>query len=399
MFTYTKFFDAQVAEPPAGGAAPSIAALMAKSGTLSTGNEGVIPSINIETKNEPTPAKEPAPAIANAAKESGTASSNPPIEAKPTATPQTEPVVSQPSWQEVLKTQQPDTIFKELGYGEPLAKFLNGRKDIDPKMLSLIDHWEKNNGDIKPYLAALSTDFGKMPPEEVMRHHLREQYPELDAKQLDRLYKLKVVDRYKLDPQNYSEEEVADGQIELLADVKEVRNKLIQSQTDFLLPKPEPKTAEAEQFEQQRKADFEAYRSQLTDDPYTKKIFENKKLTIGEGDDAYSADIDPQSVVDSLLNPDKWVSNFYTAVTKPDGKVEYQPDIEKQILIASFAKDPKGFLKDYAKYFKSLGGKSAIESIDNAKPVTTTATAHAEVETSNPAAAAAKRGKLTRGGE
>lgn len=406
MQLFRKFFetDAPPAAAPASATQPvDLASLAASSGRFVQPREGQEPLIRERKQAEP-PASQAAPVTTNAPSKTGTATqeSQPPAAAKPDVKPQTE-VAPAPavSWQEVLKQQQPDTILKELGYGESLAKFLNGRKDLDPKVLGFIDHWEKNNGVDSKYLAALSTDYSKMPPEEVMRHHLKEQYPELDGKQLDRLYKLKVTDRYKLDPVNYSEEEVSDGQIELMADAKPIRAQLIQSQQDYILPKPEPKAPQTDlqaQKEQEAQQNLEAYNAQLMGNDYTKKIFENKKLAIGEGEDAYLKDVDPQALVDSLLYPDKWVANFYTAITMPDGKIEYKPDIEKQILIAAFSKDPKGFLKDYAKHFKDLGGKSAIAPIDNAKPPEGQQPAKTEVMPTDPAAAAAKFGRYNPGG-
>ena len=401
MQLFRKFFEAAAAEAPAASAAPVIdlAALAASSGRLVQPREGQEPLIRERKQAEP-PVQQATPVTTNVPSKPGPATqeSQPPAAAKTEVKPQTEAAPAHTaSWQEVLKQQQPDTIFKELGYGEPLAKFLNGRKDLDPKMLAFIDHWEKNNGDISKYVSALSTDYSKMPPEEVMRHHLREQYPEFDAKQLDTLYKLKVIDRYKLDAQNYSEDEVASGQIELLADAKPIRNQLMQSQNEFILPKPEPKVQQAELQQQQAQQDLEAYKSQLLGNDYTKKLFENKKLVIGEGEDAYSKDIDPQALVDTLLFPEKWVSNFYTATKMPDGTIEYKQDIEKQMLIAEFAKDPKGFLKDFAKHFKTLGAEKAVAPIENAKPPDGSQPAKTDVMPTDPAAAAAKFGRYNPG--
>lgn len=380
--------------------APSIASVMAKSGVLrQPGDDGPVPAINTEKKEEPTPA--PAtPAPATAAIPAEKAKPEPP---KPTEVPKTEPTqtatpVQVPSWQEVLKTQQPDTILKELGYGEKLVEFLRENKDIDPKMLGFVDHWRKNEGKVDPYLKALSTDFSKMAPEDVMKYQLRELNPELDAKQLERLYKLKVVDRYKLDPVLYSEEEVEDGRIELMADVKGIRTTLAEQQQNFLFPKPVPKEAGPDPRAQQQQQEFEAYKTYITDDPYTRDLFSNKKLSIGEGDNKFDFPVDPNALSEVLYDADKWTQKLFIQEIKPDGTKVSIPDVKKQFLLAGIAVYGEDFLKQYGLHLKSLGGAAAIAPIENAKPPASGTPAKAEVESASPAAAAAKRGRLVQGG-
>lgn len=396
MFTFRKFYD--IAAPAE--VAPSIASVMAKSGALrQPGDDGPVPTVNTEKKEEPTPA--PAtPAPATAAKSAEKATPEPPksVEVPKTEPTQTATSAQVQSWQEVLKTQQPDTILKELGYGEKLVEFLRENKDIDPKMLGFVDHWRKNDGKVDPYLKALSTDFSKMAPEDVMKYQLKAQNEELDAKQLDRLYKLKVIDRYKLDPQLYSEEEVEDGRIELMADVKGIRTTLAEQQQNYLFPKPVPKAPvvdEAAQEQQQRAAAFKSF---LSEHPAIKSLMTNKSISFGEGEDKYDYPIDPQEVYDLVTNADKYTENLYITHTHADGSTTRELDVEKHIISALIAKAGKGFFKQYAQHYKSLGGHSAIAPIENAKPPVPGTAAKSEVESASPAAAAAKRGRLVQGG-
>lgn len=401
MFTYHKFFDVDAPEAPA--APINLAAIAAKSGILTTpGNEGVVPSINTsEKKEEPIPATPALPATATEPKLAAQAKpeSPTPTTEPAAAKPQTEEPVKVPTWQEVLKSQQPDTIFKELGLDGKvvdLSKKLVG----NPKMMAFYEHWEKNNGDIKPYLSALSTDFSKMAPEEVMRHQLREEYPELDAKQLDTLYKIKVTNRYKLDEVNYTEEEVAEGRIELMADVKPIRAALTAKQDQYLIPKPpELKPAEPDNQALQKQQEFEAFQTQLTNDPYIKELTSNKKITIGEGAEAFSFAVDPAKIMNIMLDADAWASKLLIQQDNADGSKTWIPNAKKQALIGAILEDEDGFLREMSKHYKSLGGKAAIDPIENAKPPGAGAPAKAEAESTNPAAAAAKRGRLTRGGE
>ncbi len=402
MLTFRRFFDLVTPEPAAAAIEPpSLASIMAKSGALnSSGREGVIPSINTEKQESTTPATQTSPALAT--------ESVPAAEAKPSSlSPKQEPVVAAPqtaepakvpSWQEVLNSQQPDAILKELGYDEKVVKLINRLKD-KPEMTGFLDHWE-SKGDVKQYLSALNTDYQKMSPEDVMKHQLQAQNPELDAKQLDTLFKIKVTNRYKLDDQLYTEDEVAEGRIELLADAKPIRNALAEEQKKFLLPTPpEPKAAGPDpQVERQK--NYDAFKTALTNDSYIKDVLANKKITIGEGPEAFSYPVDPDSLMKVMLDDDTWASKLLKVEDRPDGTKIWSPNGRKQALIGAILNDDEGFLKSMANHYKSFGGKSAIEPIENAKPPVGVGTpAKAEVTSTNPAAAAARGGRLVRGGE
>lgn len=379
-------------------AVPSIASLMAKSGALrQPGEEGVIPSINTsEKKEEPTPA--PAtPAIATDAKpaeEAKPATPSPkqdPIQESPQAA---APEAKVPSWQEVLKQQQPAAILKELGLDERLVDL----KELDPKMIGFLSHW-KSKGDPKQYLEALTTDFTKMQPEDVMRHQLRVQNPELTEKQLDTLYKIKVVNRYKLDSQLFSEEEVEEGRVELLADIKSIRNTLVEEQNKFLFPAaPEPKPAEPDLKAQQRQQDIEAFQSAVKNSDYLNNVLSAKKIVLGEGEDQVSIPVNSESLMELILDANKFTGKMFNQEKLPDGNIKYVPNWQKQALVAAILDNDTEFLSHYAKHFKLLGSKSAIEPIENAKPPAIGTPAKAETTDGNPAAAMAKRGRLVSGG-
>jgi hypothetical protein len=124
-----KFYDA---DPATGGSqeSTSIAALMAKEGTMSHSDNMVVTPVG---RNEEAKAAEPAPVettndgnVTNAEPES-------PISAKVEEQVQTQ---VQPQWQEVLRQQQPEAILKELGFNENAVGFLKELKEVDD------DNWE-----------------------------------------------------------------------------------------------------------------------------------------------------------------------------------------------------------------------------------------------------------------
>lgn len=389
-----KFYDVDAPEAPAVSGPINIAAIMAKQGVLSTPERPAeVPKINTtEKKEETAPASQAAPANANEPKPAAKADPSSPSPSKEptTASPQTAAPATAQTWQEVLRSQQPDTIFKELGLDEEVVNLSKKIKD-NPKMAGFFKHWETTNGDYKPYLEALSTDFSKMPPEEVMKRQLQKKYPELDTKQLDTLYKIKVTHRYKLDDVLYSEEEVADGRVELMADVKPIRAALAAEQENYLLPKPpEPQAAGPDLAAQKVQQDYEAYKSGILDSPQMKNIIATKQMVFGDGDEAYKHPVDPNRISQILLEPDAWAEAFFN----PDKT----PDVETQTLIGAILAD-KSLIKKMQAHFKSIGGKAFSDQLDNASKPAAGAAAHAEVETTDPAAAAAKRGRLVPGGQ
>ena len=137
-FSIIKFFDTNVPDTGAASAAPSIASLMAKSGVVNSSDTPVATPISIPEKKEETAQTAPATVPAESAKTEAPAATVTPESPKPAEAvkPQKEETVKVPSWQEVLKSQQPDTILKELGFDDKTVGFLKGKKGIDEKLLN-----------------------------------------------------------------------------------------------------------------------------------------------------------------------------------------------------------------------------------------------------------------------
>lgn len=398
-----KFFNTDAPEVASSGGGQSIAELMARHGVINESENPVATPISIqETKEETNPAQEPTPAAtATETQNDGQAKAENPSPATVDQTPITpqkeETAQVQQTWQEVLKSQQPDAVLKELGYDEKVVSFIKEIKEIDPKMVGLLNTW-KTNGDLKSYLRELTTDYKSMSAEDVMRHQLRREYPNASEAALGVLFKKEVIKAYSLDSED--ESELEEGRLLLEAKSDRYRNELIQNQDNFLIPPaPEPKQSESEsqllaqQQEQQRQ--FEAYKSQITDHSYTKLVIAAKALPIGEGDDKFNFPIqDPSTLTKVLFDDTAWANGLFT---KEGDK--YLPDVEKQLFLAAAHQDYKGLIREMEKHFKSLGGKAAIEPIDNAKPTGQQSQSSAAVpEYKSPAEAMAKQGKLNTGG-
>lgn len=410
-----KFFDPVATggggtepEAQATQGAPSIAAIMATQGRKVDGDDstGLSPNVNKEVKEEPTTATEVTPA-ATATETPKAESENPESQTQPVAeaTPPAETPIAQaevkpePTLQEVLRSQQPDNVLKELGFDDEKVKFIQSMKEIDPKMVAFLQKWE-NKEDLTGYLKELVTDYNKMPAEEVMRHQLQLDYPKASESQLNSLYKSKVINAYSLDPDRFSEEEQAEGRLLMEAEADRNREKLIERQQNFLLPKPpEAKAPEVDLQAQKAQQEFEVYKSAIDNSPVFKNVAASKQVSIGEGEEKFNYPVDPETIKGLMFDNSKWAETQFDIVRNPDGSVnKLTPKVEDQILTVAFAQNPKKFISELSKHFKALGGKAAIEPIDNARPPDGSTPVKSEVPITNAAAAAAKHGRLVPGG-
>lgn len=375
----------------------NMAAMMAKHGTKSSESQKPPEPIDINGNKIETPAEEPAKAAtAEPEKKPAETKTEPekkePVKEEPKAEPA--PIVAEkpkaaPTLDEVLKNNQPGTILKALGFDDQKAHFVSKIKDIDPKVVALIDAYE--NGTLGNYVKELSMDYSKMEPEDVMRHQLRVDYPKATAKQLEILYKKEVIDAYNLDSED--PDELAEGKELLAAKADRYRDSFIENQKKYLLPeRPEPKQVVPDNSaELQAKERVETYRKELLEHPYTKDIVANKKIKLGEGDEAFNYPVEAQDLIDVLSDPKRWSETMWD-IEKGEPKTEHQ------LAVAAFALDSKKFLTEYAKHLKAIGAKQVIDPIENAKPADNSTPAKSEPVIDDPAKAMAKYGKRIAGG-
>lgn len=399
MSIIKRFFDSGIAET---GGTPNIAALMAQHGVKNDTDSPVATPIEIEVKEQPKQEEVVTPAATATEPQTPEAANPEPQQQQqePIATPEPqkaeEPVKVQ-TLQEVLKNHQPDIVLKELGLDDKVVS-LSKTLAANPKMVAFFNTWEQN-GDVEGYLRELTTDYGKMSAEDVMRHQLRDEYPKASEAALSAIYEDEIVERYKLDPERYSEAEVERGRLLLEAKADNYRDKFISRQEEKLLPKaPQPEVAKPDLQAEQQKQEFERYRSALTDNTYTKSLFTDKKIYVGEGDEKFGFPVEPAELIDVLFSGGKWMETMSDVTTNTDGSKTFNPKAEHQMLVAAVAKYGKQFLNEYAKHYKSLGGKSAIAPIDNAKEVDTTTTSTPEAAPKNAAEAMARGGQYNSGG-
>ena len=291
--------------------------------------------------------------------------------------------------QEVLRQQQPDFILRELGYDDDKIGFIQELKDLDPKMVNFLNLW-KSNGDVTGYLKELSTDYSKMPVEEVMRHQLRQEYPQATERQLELLFKKEVIDAYGIDPDVYSEEEVEAGRELLEAKAAKFRSSLIEKQQSLLLP-------EAPQMQSQYDdgAEYlEIYKENVNNSSFTRNMYSTGQISVGEGESKFNFSVNPNEVTDLLYDSDKWSDTLFEKYKDDKGRDVVIPNVEHQMLVATVAKYGKSFINALAKHYISIGAKQVIDPIDNPSQIGGSTPSKSSPEPTSIAAIMAKRGMV-----
>lgn len=390
-----------VPEQQAENSQPSIAELMARHGTKSIGSDENIPEpisvskqnskeAEVEDDSPVAPTKEETKAEADHDKAKGEQQAEIPEQIEKDSD-------KVQDWQTTIKNQQPDEVLKALGFDSKVAEFLKELKDVDPKVVGLLNHY-KNGGDLKEYLNEVSKDFSSMAAEDVMRHQLRLDYPKATDAQLEALYKKEIVEKYNLN--SYDEDEQNEGKLLLEAKADKYREDLAKMQADKIIPAFDNSKAEQERLAQE-KANEEYSKmivNSFNENPYTKEVLSKNAITIGEGDDKFSFPVDAKEVADIALYGDKTGELMFEKTKDSNGQEIYTPKSQHQLLVATVNKYGEKFITELAKHYKSLGSKAAIAPIDNARPVENRNASSASPEPTTLAGAMAKYGKINSGG-
>jgi len=408
-----KFYNIEAVDTPAATeietaaetqSTPSLAEIMAKSGVLNSGNMVATPT-NTESTEKPTETETTPAAIATEAKveEVNAETPTPKEVVETTPTPQiVEAKEPQTTWQEVAQ-KQPNDVLKALGFNDDVANFVSDLKELDPKMVAFLNTW-KSGGDVTGYLREMTTDYTKLSAEEVMRHHIRQSYPKADERQLEILYRTKVVNAYNLN--SMDEDELEEGKLLLEAEAEQFREKYIESQKEFLLPKPQEVKAviqdnsiQEKQAEADRKFN-EMYKSQVDNNALTKNIIANKVLPVGEGETKFNFPVEPNEVIDVLYNNgDKWQNAMWEKTIDENGNTSLKPKVEHQLLVATVAKYGMGFIEKIKEHYTSLGANKVIAPIENAKIPENQTGSQSAPAPKTAAEAMAMKGRINSGGQ
>lgn len=369
----------------------NIAAMMAKEGQKTDDSP-----VHVPVQNTPVPQVEQ-PKVTQQEEPKTETVNEPPAPQAAAEPTKPEPEKTGPTAAPVAPAQQPaqpvEVDWKELLKKQPEADVLKA-VGLDDKMINFLSRW-KSGEDLKDYLEAITTDYSKLSPEELLRRQLSREFGSLSAEDFEEVYKMKVTEQFKLDPDLYDEKEVRRGRLMLGIEADKVRQEFIKKQQELLLSKPPeagPSTAEIEARAQEEKRlkDFQAYKGLVDTNELTKQLVANKLLKIGEGEKAFNLEVtNPNDVLDLLYDSTKWTQKLWNA----DGT----PNIRKQLVLAAIAHDDEAFFSNWAKHYEMLGEKSIAERIQNASEPSTGTFAKGNAESSDPISQLARFGTITSG--
>lgn len=215
-----------------------------------------------------------------------------------------------------------------------------------------VEYYEKT-GDLTPYLQAKTVDFTKMTDEEILRRSLKEQYSDLSDKAFDRLYKQQVIDKYKLDADEWGEDDSELGKELLRSEAAKLRSQYMDWQKNFTAPEPEEQPVDDSVA--QMVARFE---QEVRNSDFTKSLLDAKRISIKTADGEFNYEIpEADTLVDMTLNNDKFFSQF----ANENGALDYA----KWYKTAAYSQNPELFEKALINYGKTLGRSEITKEIKN----------------------------------
>jgi hypothetical protein len=78
---------------------------------------------------------------------------------------------------------------------------------------------------------------------------------------------------------------------------------------------------------------IEDIQKQVKESSYTKSLLATKSITVGEGDEKFVFPIDPDAVLDVVLNGDTSGELMFNIEKTSDGKQKFTPKTEHQMLV------------------------------------------------------------------
>jgi hypothetical protein len=228
----------------------------------------------------------------------------------------------------------------------------SGYKFKDDFIKDVVEFYEKT-GDLTPYLQAKLVDFNSMSDEEILRRNLREQYADLSDKAFDRLYKQQVNDKYKLDADEYGEDDSELGRELLKAEASRIRSQYLDWQNGFKAPEPQITDEQNDYIEM-----IKRFEQDVISNEVTKGLLETNKISIKTPDGEFNYEIpEANSLFEMTVDNDKFFSQF----ANQNGQLDYA----KWYKTAAYSKNPELFEKSLINYGKTLGRSEVTKEIKN----------------------------------
>ena len=245
------------------------------------------------------------------------------------------------------ETKAPEPVAQEAPVKE------TAREYKDDFIKGVVEFYEKT-GDLAPYLQAKTIDFTNMADEEILRRNLREEYQDLSDKAFERLFKQQVTDKFKLDADEWGEEDSELGRELLKVEASKLRSQYVDWQKNFAAPEPQP-------YYDQTAEMLQKFENEVKSSEFTRGLLESKMLTIKTSDGEFKYEV-PQadSVIDMTIDNDRFFSQF----AGDQGQLDYA----KWYKTVAYSQNPELFERSLINYGKTLGRSEVTREIKN--PIT-----------------------------
>jgi hypothetical protein len=236
---------------------------------------------------------------------------------------------------------------------EPVTEPAREYNFKDDFIKGVVEFYEKT-GDLAPYLQAKTIDFTNMPDEEILRRNLREEYQDLSDKAFERLFQQQVKDKFKLDADEWGEEDSELGRELLKAEASKLRSQYLDWQKSFAAPEPQVSYDQTAEM-------LQKFESEVKSNEFTKGFLGSKTLTIKTSDGEFNYEV-PQAdaVVDMTIDNDRFFSQF----AGDQGQLDYA----KWYKTVAYSQNPELFERSLINYGKTLGRSEVTKEIKN--PIT-----------------------------
>lgn len=220
----------------------------------------------------------------------------------------------------------------------------------DDYIKKAVEYYEKN-GTLLPFLEATKADYDGMSAEELVRHNLRKEYSELSDSAFERLYKQEVINKYKLDEDEFTDDEIELGKQLLQRDANRIRTSLVQEREQFLQAQQEAVPEEQTNFQ-------EEWSNTVMQNSYTDNLLKDKSISIDVDGEAFNYEVDnPQSMIDMTVDNSK----FFNLFLDKNGEV----DLNKWYKVVAFAMEPDTYDRSLVNHGKTYGVSQVEQELKN----------------------------------
>lgn len=257
-------------------------------------------------------------------------------------------------WKELIKGIPSEEVMSVLGLDETDMEFINHRK---------------NGGDPYVFLEAKNRDWGKMSDIDVLRHDLKMQYPDLaksDPDSFEIFVEKRLNKMFQVGEQFADERDKKASELEIKLEADKLRKKYADEDQRLILREKAKPTAEQDDAVAREKAQAEEWAAFVDDEDATKKLLTDKKMQFGSGDDSFTMEVDPESILKYIRTPGQFFKAFEVDINDSTGKkIGVTLSLDKMYKAVAFALNQEAAIKAAIDKGKSQGVEAEKEDLHN----------------------------------